>query len=204
MRNDSFWRRRGPALAMLALVTVVVVALVVTTARAGDPGQRSPAASWSGTGRLPSTSPGGRCPHARRGLVWYQARANEHRFKLDRPHVRPGRSPRACPAIRRAAGRARSRARSLRHAYERWFDRTYEKFRCVHEHEGRWDDPHPTYYGGLQADLSFQRAYGPEYLRRWGTADRWPVWAQLRMGERGHRARGWDPWPRTSRMCGLR
>lgn len=60
------------------------------------------------------------------------------------------------------------------------------------------------YYGGLQADLAFQRAYGPEYVARWGTADRWPWWAQLHMGYRGWVRRGWQPWPNTSRECGLR
>jgi hypothetical protein len=59
------------------------------------------------------------------------------------------------------------------------------------------------YYGGMQADLSFQRAYGRPYLR-WGTADNWPMWAQLHMAYNGWIARGWDPWPNTARECGLR
>lgn len=75
---------------------------------------------------------------------------------------------------------------------------------CVHSKEGAWDDPHPPYWGGMQADMDFQRAYGRPYLERWGTADRWPVWAQLHMAYNGWLVRGWQPWPNTSRLCGLR
>lgn len=59
------------------------------------------------------------------------------------------------------------------------------------------------YYGGMQADRSFQRAYAPTYYRAWGTADNWPVWAQLHMAYNGWLARGWQPWPNTARRCGL-
>ena len=48
---------------------------------------------------------------------------------------------------------------------------------CIHRHEGAWNDPNPPYYGGLQMDISFQRAY--------------------RSG------RGFYPWPNTARYCGL-
>jgi hypothetical protein len=39
---------------------------------------------------------------------------------------------------------------------------------------GNWRDPDSPYYGGLQMDMDFQRAYGAEFLARWGTADHWP------------------------------
>lgn len=74
---------------------------------------------------------------------------------------------------------------------------------CIHSHEGSWSDPGSPYWGGLQMDLSFQETYGPEFLRRWGTADHWPVWAQLQAGVRGYNARGWWPWKNTAHMCGL-
>lgn len=74
---------------------------------------------------------------------------------------------------------------------------------CIHSHEGSWSDPGSPYWGGLQMDLSFQAAYGPEFLHRWGTADNWPIWAQLKAGVRGYIARGWGPWPNTARLCGL-
>lgn len=57
------------------------------------------------------------------------------------------------------------------------------------------------YYGGLQMDLSFQHAYGWIYLSRWGTADRWPAWAQLSAGHRAVASRGYAPWPQTRRYC---
>ena len=75
---------------------------------------------------------------------------------------------------------------------------------CIHHYEGSWTDPYGPYYGGLQMDLSFQYTYGRAFLRRWGTADQWPVWAQLQAGRNGYRSRGWSPWPNTARMCGLR
>lgn len=75
---------------------------------------------------------------------------------------------------------------------------------CIHTHEGSWHDRGAPYWGGLQMDYSFQRAYGWRYLRRWGTADHWPAWAQIDAGIRGAYARhGFNPWPQTARMCGL-
>jgi hypothetical protein len=77
---------------------------------------------------------------------------------------------------------------------------------CVHRHESiRWEAATGNgYYGGMQADLGFQRAYAPDHLARWGTANNWPWWAQLEMAYRGWLFRGWQPWPNTSRACGLR
>lgn len=74
---------------------------------------------------------------------------------------------------------------------------------CIHRHEGAWDDPNSPYWGGLQMDMNFQLAYGLEFYNRWGTADNWPVWAQLQAGARGVAARGYSPWPNTARLCGL-
>jgi hypothetical protein len=77
---------------------------------------------------------------------------------------------------------------------------------CIHSKE-RGADGWRTmtgngYYGGMQADLSFQRAYGRPYLK-WGTADNWPMWAQLHMAYNGWLVRSWEPWPNTARECGL-
>jgi hypothetical protein len=75
---------------------------------------------------------------------------------------------------------------------------------CIHRYEGRWDDPQAPYYGGLQMDLSFQRAYGRHLLRRKGTADNWTPLEQIWVAERAYRSgRGFYPWPNTARMCGL-
>jgi Transglycosylase-like domain len=80
-----------------------------------------------------------------------------------------------------------------------------QAFLCIHHYEGAWDANNGNgYYGGLQMDLGFQSLYGPEFLRRWGTADRWPVWAQLEAAARAYRSgRGFTPWPNTARACGV-
>jgi hypothetical protein len=75
---------------------------------------------------------------------------------------------------------------------------------CIHSHEGAWNsDTGNGYYGGLQMDYNFMEAYGGSFLRRWGTADNWPVWAQMQAGRLGYYARGWYPWPNTAWLCGL-
>jgi hypothetical protein len=165
--------------------------------------------------RLPSGSvtggPIGRCPDFRSGFVFYSRVVGMRLFQLgtrSRPNAvatpvgKTGVRP-SCPLVRLRAITFRDRARSLRARFERWYRETYARWRCIHRHEGSWTDPNAPYYGGLQMDLAFQRAHGPEYLRRWGTADRWPVWAQLRTAERARRTRGFHPWPNTARACGL-
>jgi hypothetical protein len=75
---------------------------------------------------------------------------------------------------------------------------------CIHRHEGSWTaDTGNGYFGGLQMDASFERAYGGEFVRAFGHANNWPRALQLAAGVRGYLARGWSPWPNTSRMCGL-
>jgi hypothetical protein len=75
---------------------------------------------------------------------------------------------------------------------------------CIHRYEGRWDDPAPPYYGGLQMDISFQRHYAPHLLRSKGTADRWTPLEQIWVAEKARRSgRGFYPWPNTARYCGL-
>lgn len=74
---------------------------------------------------------------------------------------------------------------------------------CIHSHEGSWTDPGYPYWGGLQMDINFMKAYGPEFYDKYGTADHWPVADQLVAGERGVAARGYAPWPNTAAMCGL-
>jgi hypothetical protein len=78
-------------------------------------------------------------------------------------------------------------------------------FMCIHRYEGAWNaNTGNGYYGGLQMDLTFQGIYGADFLRRWGTADNWPPWAQIEAGVRAYRSgRGFYPWPNTARACGL-
>jgi hypothetical protein len=75
---------------------------------------------------------------------------------------------------------------------------------CIHRHEGPWNDPHSPYYGGLQMDISFQRAYGSYLLGTKGTANRWKPLEQMWTAEKARRSgRGFHPWPNTARLCGL-
>jgi hypothetical protein len=78
-------------------------------------------------------------------------------------------------------------------------------FLCIHRYEGAWTaNTGNGYYGGLQMDVAFMRRYGSDFVDRWGTADNWPVWAQLRAALRAHHSgRGFSPWPNTARACGL-
>jgi hypothetical protein len=93
------------------------------------------------------------------------------------------------------AERARFRAHHPPHLAE---------WRCIHRGEGSWTDPNSPYYGGLQMDLAFQRAYGPGLLRHKGTANHWAPYEQMWVAERALKAgRGFHPWPLTALRCGL-
>jgi hypothetical protein len=75
---------------------------------------------------------------------------------------------------------------------------------CIHGFEGSWTDPNAPYWGGLQMDGSFMRAYGGEFYRALGTADQWPPVVQLVVGARAvYSGRGFGPWPNTRRLCGI-
>lgn len=76
---------------------------------------------------------------------------------------------------------------------------------CIHHYEAAWNaNTGNGYYGGLQMDLPFQSRYGSAYLDRYGTADRWPAWAQLEAAAKAYRSgRGFWPWPNTARACSL-
>jgi hypothetical protein len=98
-------------------------------------------------------------------------------------------------AWRIRAERARFRAHHPPHLAE---------WRCIHRWEGSWTDPNSPYYGGLQMDLAFQRAYGPGLLRHKGTANHWAPYEQMWVAERALKAgRGFHPWPLTALRCGL-
>jgi len=80
---------------------------------------------------------------------------------------------------------------------------------CIHRYErspsqGWRTNTGNGYYGGLQMDISFQRAYGWRLLQRKGTANRWTPLEQIWVAERARRSgRGFHPWPNTARACGL-
>jgi hypothetical protein len=98
-------------------------------------------------------------------------------------------------AWRIRAERARFRAHHPPHLAE---------WRCIHRWEGSWTDPNSPYYGGLQMDLAFQRAYGLGLLRHKGTANHWAPYEQMWVAERALKAgRGFHPWPLTALKCWL-
>jgi hypothetical protein len=76
---------------------------------------------------------------------------------------------------------------------------------CIHRYEGPWNaNTGNGYYGGLQMDIAFQRAWGSALLRRKGTANRWLPIEQIWVAERAYRSGlGFRPWPNTARYCGL-
>ncbi len=111
-------------------------------------------------------------------------------------------------------------------AYLRWVRRLWEhradsaerlaarpphraQWLCIHRYEQNPAQGWRThtgngYYGGLQMDIHFQRAYGPELLRKKGTANNWTAVEQMWVAERAHQSgRGFYPWPNTARYCGL-
>lgn len=77
----------------------------------------------------------------------------------------------------------------------------------IHPCEGHWNS-YPggpgglnsggPFYGGLQMDMDFQQTWGMGFYRRWGTANNWPIWAQVTAAYRGYLSRGFQPWP----VCG--
>lgn len=95
-------------------------------------------------------------------------------------------------------------------AYQRALNPPHKKqWLCIHRYERDPKQGWRTrtgngYYGGLQMDIDFQRSYGPELLRRKGTANNWSDVEQMWVAERAHRSgRGFHPWPNTARYCGL-
>jgi hypothetical protein len=102
----------------------------------------------------------------------------------------------------RVLGRYRVQARRpLRVRLER-----FEAWVCIHRHEAAWNDRGDPYWGGLQMDRGFMRAYGPDMIRRHhgGLANTWTPAEQIVVAERAYRTRGFAPWPQTARRCGVR
>ena len=122
--------------------------------------------------------------------------------------VRPARVGWREPQLRRElAYWRRVTPRLARRAAVPWSERIprWRSWLCIHRHEGPWHaNTGNGYYGGLQMDRAFQRRYGRDFIRQWGSADRWPPAAQIVTAERAYRSgRGFAPWPNTARACGL-
>jgi hypothetical protein len=75
---------------------------------------------------------------------------------------------------------------------------------CIHRYEGSWQDNGSPYWGGLQMDYGFQKAYGYSLLKTKGTANNWTPLEQMAVAENAYYSgRGFYPWPNTARSCGL-
>ena len=108
-----------------------------------------------------------------------------------------------CPLAwreRAEARRARHREREARREAARRSSREAMWRRVASCECPSWTcDTGNGYQGGLQMDSTFQATYGSEFVRQYGGAHRWPVWAQMRAADRAYESRGLGPWPR----CGL-
>lgn len=77
-------------------------------------------------------------------------------------------------------------------------------FLCIHGFEGSWTDPAKPFFGGVQMNLGFADTYGTNFLRAWGTPNRWPPFVQVAVAMNAYLSgRGFHPWPNTARFCGL-
>jgi hypothetical protein len=86
---------------------------------------------------------------------------------------------------------------------------------CIHRFEGSWTDDGWPHWGGLQMDEGFMRTYGLDFIRkRGGYANTWTPREQMIAANRARVGvdwrgsswpgeRGFTPWPRTARFCGL-
>jgi hypothetical protein len=82
----------------------------------------------------------------------------------------------------------------------------FEAWVCIHRHEAAWNDTNDPYWGGLQMDRGFMRAFGGDMIARHhgGLADTWTPAEQIVVAERAYHSRGFAPWPQTARNCGVR
>ncbi|HET7827371.1 MAG TPA: hypothetical protein VFK97_00705 [Candidatus Saccharimonadales bacterium] len=112
-------------------------------------------------------------------------------------------------------GRTLAASGSLEERFRRWRKLDHRVYRqwihppllsdwlCIHHYEGSWSDPNAPYWGGLQMDYTFQQVYGPWLLKHEGTADHWTPMEQIWTALKAYKTRGFEPWPNTSRLCGL-
>ena len=130
----------------------------------------------------------GSCPRAYRGAR--EARGAPHSAAAA-PRLAPQVAPPpvdaagACPRPLPRAGPAPLRVRLER--YTAWV--------CIHRHEGAWNDSGDPYWGGLQMDRGFMRAYGRDMIARHhgGLADTWTPAEQIVVAERAYASRGFAP-----------
>lgn len=157
------------------------------------------------------------CPGIVKGVYYYRSATWKWQDKMDMTKTKSvfqASKIHSCKYATWVAHRWLKRATRLRVAYPEWVrshplvtiaQSLVGAFLCIHRYEGAWNSNTGNgYYGGLQMDSAFQSKYGSDYIRQWGTADKWPVWAQINAAVRAYRSgRGFYPWPNTARACGL-
>ena len=127
---------------------------------------------------------------------------SKYHFKVSSANIKPWRRSENLTTWKNKHNRVKEKASvCFKDTLMDWYYSSGAK--CVHEGEGAWNDPDSPYYGGFQADISFQRSYNPGAYATYGTADHWPIIEQIEMAYNGWKARGWYPWPVTARNCGL-
>ena len=134
-----------------------------------------------------------------RSAAWHWKRVTGRRRTTARFQERRDTDPDRLAALRdlwrRRASLQRKRASNPPHE---------AAWRCIHRHEGAWNDPNAPYYGGLQMNRQFQQGYGRYLFRLEGTADKWSPAEQMWTAERAIRSgTGFRPWPNSARNCGL-
>lgn len=79
---------------------------------------------------------------------------------------------------------------------------------CIHRKEAAWNDKRDPYWGGLQMDRPFMRAYGGVFIKKYsrdgseGLADEWTPREQMMVANVAYETRGFGPWPNTRIGCG--
>jgi hypothetical protein len=144
------------------------------------------------------------CPDAREGVQFYKLKTWEMQHFLGLRRTQSAnheRWTRSCKYIRWIANTWRKRYVQIKKQYQR--PPHYDAWMCIHHYEGAWNDPNAPFWGGLQMDEGFQKAYGIELYRSKGTADKWTPLEQMWVAERAYVTRGFYPWPNTARYCGL-
>jgi hypothetical protein len=194
-------RRIVPAL----VAAGAVLPLHVHSAHAATPGphpRQAVAASDSNRGLLAAT----RTRAVRREIRWLHRRTAHLSQTIRFKDVRKPRLRGDLRTLMRERRHWRKAYRPLRHIQQlqpRQRFKRWDAWMCIHRHEGPWTDTGAPYYGGLQMDIAFQRAYGGYLLATKGTANTWTPLQQVAVAERAYRTRGFHPWPNTARACGL-
>lgn len=176
----------------LLTLTVVAVSIMVT-------GQTTAQAKDRFNNKLVT-----QCPKVVVGIQFYKSRTWTLQLQMNKK-LTPSRNHETwTSSCRYAKWIANKWRKHARREFANYLNPPHKhQFMCIHKYEGSWTDPNSPYYGGLQMDIEFQRTYGISLYRAKGTADHWTWLEQIWIAERAYKTRGFYPWPKTARYCGL-